>query len=308
VGFAIFACSLFTHGVFMDSIEKAQAYLKNVSLACDEKLAEHLPTVQLAPHRMHEAMRYSMFAGGKRLRPALAMAAFDAFEGQGDQIFWVTSALEMVHTFSLIHDDLPCMDDDDFRRGRPTCHRAYDEATAVLAGDALCIHAFELLARTGNIQSIVTLAKSLGTSGMIGGQIVDIESEGKSVDLATVDFIHERKTAALIEASLVMGAQVAGAEQWEIDVLQEFGRKIGLAFQVVDDVLDITASTEQLGKDAGSDLEKGKATYPALLGVEESMRRADELFNSAMACLDKLPLRKTDILRDIAVFIIHRAN
>lgn len=292
----------------MDSIVNAQEYLKRVSELTDQKLDEHLPPITQAPHRMHEAMRYSMFAGGKRLRPGLAMAAFEAFGGAGDQIFFVTSALEMVHTFSLIHDDLPCMDDDDFRRGRPTCHRAFDEATAVLAGDALCIHAYELLARTGKVEVIATLALSLGTSGMIGGQIVDIESEGKSVDLATVDFIHNRKTAALIEASLVMGAQVANAPQSEVNLLQEYGHKIGLAFQVVDDVLDLTASTEQLGKDAGSDLEKGKATYPALLGIEESMRRAQNLYQEALGCLDKLPHRNTAILRDIAAFIIHRMN
>lgn len=292
----------------MDPIQEAQDYLKLVSELTDRKLDEHLPPVTTAPHRMHEAMRYSMFAGGKRLRPALAKAAFDAFGGSGEEIFYVTSALEMVHTFSLIHDDLPCMDDDDFRRGRPTCHRAYDEATAVLAGDALCIHAYELLARTGKIEVISTLASSLGTAGMIGGQIVDIESEGKAVDLDTVDFIHNRKTAALIEASLVMGAQVAGAPAAEVAILQEYGHKIGLAFQVVDDVLDITASTEQLGKDAGSDLEKGKATYPALLGVEESMRRAQKLFEEALLCLDRLPHRETGILRSIAAFIIHRMN
>jgi geranylgeranyl diphosphate synthase type II len=292
----------------MQAVQSAVDYLKKVSELSDQRLDLHLPSAGVAPERLHEAMRYSMFAGGKRLRPALAMAAFESFGGQGDDIFYVTSALEMVHTFSLIHDDLPCMDDDDFRRGRPTCHKAYDEATAVLAGDALCIHAFELLARTGRIQVIASLAQSLGTAGMIGGQIVDIESEGKTVDLATVDFIHHRKTAALIEASLVMGAQVADAPEAELEVLREYARAIGLAFQVVDDVLDVTSTTEQLGKDAGSDVAKGKATYPALLGIEESMQRARNLYDQSLAALDRLPHRDTSILRSIAAFIIERMH
>jgi geranylgeranyl diphosphate synthase type II len=292
----------------MSSVQSAVDYLKRVSELSDRAMDQHLPADSIEPKRLHHAMRYSMFAGGKRLRPALAMAGYEAFGGTEETIFYVTSALEMVHTFSLIHDDLPCMDDDDFRRGRPTCHKAYDEATAVLAGDALCIHAFELLARTGRIQVISTLAQALGTAGMIGGQIVDIESEGKSVDLATVDFIHHRKTAALIEASLIMGAQVADAPAEELEILREYARAIGLAFQVVDDVLDCTSTTEQLGKDAGSDVERGKATYPALLGIEESMLRARQLYDQSIAALDRLPGRNTQVLRDIAAFIIERMH
>lgn len=289
----------------MDSMENAQEYLKVISAKTEEKLNEHLPPETEIPHTMHSAMRYSTFAGGKRLRPALAMAAWDVFDGKGESIYYVTSALEMFHTFSLIHDDLPCMDDDDFRRGKPTCHKKYGEAEAVLAGDALCIHAFELLARTGDVRVITTMAKSLGTAGMIGGQIVDIESEGKKVDLETVNYIHNCKTAALIEASLVVGAQAAGASDEAIVPLVDYGRNIGLAFQIVDDVLDIVQTTEQLGKDAGSDVARGKATYPALLGVEESMKRAKEHYDLAIAALEKLP-QPSPILKDIATFIIQR--
>lgn len=282
-------------------------YLKKVSVLAEQKFDLHLPPESEVPQNLHKAMRYSMFAGGKRLRPALAYAAFEAFGGKGDSIHYAMSALEMLHTFSLIHDDLPCMDDDDFRRGKPTCHKQFGEATAVLAGDALCIHAFELLAQTGNAQAIAVLAKSLGTSGMIGGQIIDIESEGKVVDLGTVDYIHYHKTAALIEASLVIGALLAGAPPKDIKAVEEFGHAIGLAFQVVDDILDIVCTTEQLGKDAGSDIENGKATYPSIIGLEESKAKALELYKSSIATLDSLSC-DTRILRAIAAFIITRVN
>lgn len=282
-------------------------YLKKVSVLAEQKFDLHLPPESEVPQNLHKAMRYSMFAGGKRLRPALAYAAFEAFGGKGDSIHYAMSALEMLHTFSLIHDDLPCMDDDDFRRGKPTCHKQFGEATAVLAGDALCIHAFELLAQTGNAQAIAVLAKSLGTSGMIGGQIIDIESEGKVVDLGTVDYIHYHKTAALIEASLVIGALLAGAPPKDIKAVEEFGHSIGLAFQVVDDILDIVCTTEQLGKDAGSDIENGKATYPSIIGLEESKAKALELYESSIATLDSLSC-DTRILRAIAAFIITRVN
>ena len=292
----------------MDSAKIASDYLQKVSELTDRKLDEHLPQDSLRPKRMHEAMRYSIFAGGKRLRPALAYATWEAFGGKDDKIFYVTSALEMLHTFSLIHDDLPCMDDDDFRRGRPTAHKQYDEATAILAGDALCIHAFELLAHTGKLEIISTVGKSLGTAGMIGGQIIDIESEGQNADLETIDFIHYHKTAALIESSLVSGAQVAGASLEEQAIVKEYGRSIGLAFQIVDDILDITSTTEALGKDVGSDVEKGKATYPSVLGLDESMKSAQNLYEISIQALDKLEGRDTEILRHIASFIITRMN
>ena len=282
-------------------------YLKKISLLAEQKFDEHLPAESEVPQNMHKAMRYSMFAGGKRLRPALAYATFSAFGGQGSAIDYAMSALEMLHTFSLIHDDLPCMDDDDFRRGKPTCHKQFGEATAVLAGDALCIHAFELLARTGNAKAIEVLARALGTSGMIGGQIVDIESEGRQVDLSTVDYIHYHKTAALIEASLVIGALLAHASEKDVKIVEEFGHTIGLAFQVVDDILDIVSTTEQLGKDAGSDLENGKATYPSIIGLEASKQKALELYHDSLSSLDQLSC-DTSVLRAIAAFIITRVN
>lgn len=285
----------------------ALEYLKRVGELAERKFDGHLPPETEVPHNLHKAMRYSMFAGGKRLRPALAYATFEAFGGKGDSIFLAMSALEMLHTFSLIHDDLPCMDDDDFRRGKPTCHKQFGEATAVLAGDALCIHAFELLARTGNAKAIEVLARSLGTSGMIGGQIIDIESEGKAVDLGTVDYIHYHKTAALIEASLVIGALLAGATPAQVTIVEEFGHSIGLAFQVVDDILDIVSTTEQLGKDAGSDIENGKATYPSVIGLEPSKQKALDLYNQSLRSLDQLT-GDTSILRAIAAFIITRVN
>lgn len=290
------------------SSQRAHDYLEKIGILVDNKLDLHLPPATDRPHRLHEAMRYSMFAGGKRLRPALCYAAWEAFNGTGDKIFLATSALEMFHTFSLIHDDLPCMDDDDMRRGRPTLHRQYDEATAVLAGDALCIHAFALLAATGVPETVGTIAEALGTYGMIGGQVTDIESEGQVVELETVEFIHNRKTAALIEASLLLGAQIAGASDREIELLRDYGRNIGLAFQVVDDVLDITSTTEELGKDAGSDTEHGKATYPAMVGVEASRIYAQELVEQALQKLDQLEQRPVQVLRDIAHFIVTRAN
>ena len=295
----------------MDSIEKlsaaAQEYLSRVAKDAEAKFDEHLPPVTDRPCRLHEAMRYSMFAGGKRLRPGLAKAAFDMFGGKGDKIWLATSALEMLHTFSLIHDDLPCVDNDDFRRGKPTSHKKFGEATAVMAGDALCIQAFELMGRAGNAKAIEVLARLLGTYGMIGGEMTDIECEGKEVNLEIVDYIHYHKTAALIEASLLVGALIAGASEGDMEIIRNYGKSIGLAFQIVDDILDIVSTTEELGKDAGSDIEKGKATYPSIVGLEKSMERAKELYEESIRALDALPY-DTQILRAIAAFIITRVK
>ncbi len=294
----------------MKNVETAitvEDYLKKTSAAVNAALEKHLPPETEQPTDLHKAVRYSIFAGGKRLRPALALAAFEACNGNGDAIWYATSALEMLHTFSLIHDDLPCMDDDDFRRGRPTSHKVFGEAIAVLAGDSLCIYAFELLAKTGNAKCIETLAKALGTHGMLGGQVVDIQSEGKKVSLETVDYIHYHKTAALIAASLVIGAQLAEADAKIIAGLESFGNKIGLAFQIVDDILDLEQTTEELGKDAGSDLEKGKATYPAVLGLVESKQAARKLIEEANAELSLLPIQ-SDFLPLLANYIITRVH
>ena len=295
----------------MQSIESeakiAQEYLARIAKDAEAKFDEHLPPIKDRPCRLHEAMRYSMFAGGKRLRPGLAKATFDMFGGKGDKIWLATSALEMLHTFSLIHDDLPCVDNDDYRRGKLTSHKKFGEATAVMAGDALCIHAFEMMGKTGNAKAIELLAHLLGTYGMIGGEMTDIECEGKTVDLEIVDYIHYHKTAALIEASLLVGAMLAKASEKDMEIIRNYGRSIGLAFQIVDDILDIVSTTEELGKDAGSDIEKGKATYPSIVGLEKSRERARELYEESIKALDGLTC-DTSILRSIAAYIITRVK
>ena len=271
----------------MENLEKesavAQEYLARVAKEAEAKFDEHLPPENVTPCRLHEAMRYSMFAGGKRLRPALVKATFDMFGGKGDKVWLATSALEMLHTFSLIHDDLPCVDNDDYRRGKLTNHKKYGESTAVMAGDALCVLAFELMGRAGDARAIET------------------------VDLETVDYIHYHKTAALIEAALQVGAMLAGADDKSIDAIRNYGRSIGLAFQIVDDILDIVSTTEELGKDAGSDIEKGKATYPSIVGLEKSRERAHELYEESLKALEGLE-GDTSILRSIAAFIITRVK
>jgi len=293
----------------VDMAKKAEAYLESSGKLTEECLRNYIPAESEIPGTLHSAMRYALLIGGKRLRPALACATYEFFGGKpSESIRLAMCALEMLHTFSLIHDDLPCMDDDDFRRGKPSTHKAYGEATAVLAGDALCIFAFELIARTGNAAVIEELAHSLGTKGMIGGQIIDIESEGKPVDLATVDYIHYHKTAALIEASLVIGALLADAKKEDLEHIREFGKGIGLVFQIVDDILDIESSTEKLGKKVGSDIKKGKATYPAVLGLEASKQKAMELYNESLSHLEKLQNKNTEILRNIAALIIERTH
>jgi geranylgeranyl diphosphate synthase type II len=280
------------------------AYLHNVVRLTEQKLEELLPPQTTYPASIHAVMRYSIFAGGKRIRPGLVMAGHEACGGSpgAEGVLLACAAIEMLHTFSLMHDDLPCMDDDDFRRGRPTAHRAFPEAIAVLGGDALCIYAFEVLARIGRIDVITEVARSLGTNGMIGGQVVDIESEGKPVDRATVEYIHNNKTMALILACVRCGALLADAPPHLLDCLTLYGQKIGLAFQVVDDILDEEGTTEQLGKDAGSDREKGKATFPAVAGMEESKRYAAELIREACAALAPLQ-EKAEMLKEIAGYI-----
>ncbi len=291
----------------IQTIVSVEEYLQQASLSVNAALEKYLPAETEAPIDLHKAVRYSIFAGGKRLRPALAMAAFEACQGEGENILLAAAALEMTHTFSLIHDDLPCMDDDDFRRGRPTNHKVFGEAIAILAGDSLLVYAFELLAKTGHPESIATLARALGTKGMLGGQVVDIQSEGKKVSLETVNYIHNHKTAALIEASLMLGAQLAGAEREVIKGFGAFGNKIGLAFQIVDDILDLEQTTEALGKDAGSDLAKGKATYPAVVGIMASKLEARQLVEDAKLELRKLSLQ-SGILEMIADYIITRVH
>ncbi len=278
----------------------------------DDALERLLPPATQPPVSIHQAMRHSVFAGGKRLRPVLCMEAGRMVAASLPAgIEELGAALEMLHTYSLIHDDLPALDNDDLRRGRPTCHKAFGEAIAILAGDALQTQAYEVLARLrcpaeARVRIIEEIARGTGTvNGMIGGQVVDLEAEHQKPDRQMIEYIHRSKTAALITASLVSGSLFAGAPEDVMAKLRSFGLKIGLAFQIVDDVLDVTQTSEQLGKTAGKDTAAEKATYPALFGVEESLRHADELAGAAIAQLDDFGNR-AETLKALARFLIER--
>jgi geranylgeranyl diphosphate synthase type II len=298
--------------------------------AADVALEELLPPATQHPSSIHQAMRHSVFAGGKRLRPILCMEAgrmiatpLVAASAGGSSaassrvgalpagIDQVGAALEMLHTYSLIHDDLPALDNDDLRRGRPTCHKAFGEAIAILAGDALQTQAYESLSQLicpaeARVAIVREIAHATGTvDGMIGGQVVDLEAEHKKPDLATLEYIHRSKTAALITASVVSGGIYAGATVSDIGHLRIYGQSIGLAFQIVDDVLDLTQTSDQLGKTAGKDAAAEKVTYPSLFGIEESLRQADALVDKACAELNEYgPAAST--LKDLARYLVER--
>ena len=290
-------------------------YLEARRALVDEALDRVLPPETTAPPTLHRAMRYSVQAGGKRLRPILVIAGAEAGGGAAEQVMETACALEMIHTYSLIHDDLPAMDNDDYRRGMPTNHKKFGEAIAILAGDALLTLAFKLIAlngaRTGDARIIAALvtdiADAAGTDGMVGGQVVDIESEGKKVDAETIDYIHTHKTAALIRASLVAGARIAGAGPRPLAAIVACGEALGLAFQIVDDILDVEGSTEQLGKTAGKDAQQQKATYPAYHGLPASRARARALIDQAKSALAPLGDRAEPI-RALADFIFERRS
>ncbi|HXM12485.1 MAG TPA: farnesyl diphosphate synthase [Terriglobales bacterium] len=281
--------------------------------AADAALEQLLPPATQHPTSIHQAMRHSVFAGGKRLRPILCMEAgrMIAAGSLPAGIEQVGAALEMLHTYSLIHDDLPALDNDDLRRGRPTSHKVFGEAIAILAGDALQTQAYEVLAQlTGPAEARVSIigeiAHATGTiDGMIGGQVVDLEAEHKKPDLATLEYIHRSKTAALIAASVVSGGLYAGATTADIAHLRTYGESIGLAFQIVDDVLDLTQTSEQLGKTAGKDAAAEKATYPALFGIEESLHKADALVDQACAELNQYGAAGAT-LKDLARYLVER--
>lgn len=284
-------------------------YLKKVVDLTDSTLEKLLPNEKAEPNSIHTLMRYVIFAGGKRVRPCLVLATHEACGGDfaNKDAAYAGAAIEMLHTFSLIHDDLPCMDDDDFRRGKPTAHKAFNEALAVLGGDALCIFAFEILSKIGRIEIINEISSALGTYGMIGGQVVDIESEGKPVSKETVKYIHKNKTAALIEASVKTGALLANAPAEVIKKLSSYGSHIGLLFQVIDDILDEESTTETLGKDAGSDRARGKATFPSVYGIEESKKYAKRLLKEAQEDIKFLGDRG-NILNMLAEYILIRVS
>jgi geranylgeranyl diphosphate synthase, type II len=280
--------------------------------SADRALERLLPPGTQHPPSIHQAMRHSVFAGGKRLRPILCMEAGRMIAGAlPDGIEEVGAALEMLHTYSLIHDDLPALDNDDLRRGRPTSHKVFGEAIAILAGDALQTQAYEVLAQLrcsaeSTVAIIREIAHGTGTiDGMIGGQVADLEAEHTQASLETLEYIHRSKTAALITASVVSGGLYAGAAGAQIARLRGYGQSIGLAFQIVDDVLDVTQTSEQLGKTAGKDTAAEKTTYPALFGIDESLRKADALVDRACAELNEFgPGAST--LKDLARFLIER--
>ncbi|HXE90439.1 MAG TPA: farnesyl diphosphate synthase [Terriglobales bacterium] len=278
----------------------------------DAALERLLPAAETPPASIHRAMRHSVFAGGKRLRPILAMEAAQLICGSLPAgIEDLGSALEMLHTYSLVHDDLPALDNDDLRRGRPTCHKAFGEATAILAGDALQTTAYQVLARLAcpadrRVRIIEEIAVATGTvNGMIGGQVMDLEAERTRPDARTLETIHRSKTGALITASIVTGGLFAGASDAQVARLREFGRSIGLAFQIADDVLDVTQSSEQLGKTAGKDTATEKATYPGLYGVELSVEMARRLVDEACGALDSFGDRAAT-LKALARFLVER--
>lgn len=284
-------------------------YLEKTKHFVDGLLLRYLPGENEPPQLLHDAMRYSVMAGGKRLRPILACTAYEYCGGnpEGDDlpIHRAMAALEMVHTYSLIHDDLPCMDDDDLRRGMPTCHKKFGEAVAVLAGDALHDIAFELMASTGSTETVSELAKAIGTAGMLGGQMADIQAEGRDVSRDEIVDIHRRKTGALIRCSVRVGAILAGADDQLLKKLSDYGEKVGLAFQIIDDILDIEGDPQLLGKKVGSDSRKHKATYPGAVGLEKAHEDAARLIEQATAVFD---VAEENMLKHLAAFIGQRKN
>lgn len=280
----------------------------------DAALERLLPAANTRPTSIHQAMRHSVFAGGKRIRPILCMEAGRAVAGSlPASIEELGAALEMLHTYSLIHDDLPALDNDDLRRGRPTCHKVYGEAIAILAGDALQTQAYEVLSRLrcsaeARVKIIEEIAHDTGTvNGMIGGQVVDLEAERTKPDAETLEYIHRSKTAALITASVITGGIYAGADPKQVANLRLFGQAIGLAFQIVDDILDVTQTSEQLGKTAGKDLASEKATYPALFGLEESRKKARSLLEDAYQAVQNLGA-KGETMKELARYLIERES
>ena len=289
-------------------------YFKQKAALVDEWLNRLLPSETETPSTIHRAMRYSVFAGGKRLRPILAITTGEIFGAQERHLLPAACALEMIHTYSLIHDDLPAMDDDDLRRGRPTNHIVFGEAMAILAGDALLTQAFRVLAEyeissvEKKVQVIAEVARAAGTTdALIGGQVLDLQSEGKSVTGPQLERIHRAKTGALIRCAVRIGAIIGGARDDELKALTEYGEKAGLAFQVADDLLDETATSEELGKTAGKDVASQKATYTALYGIDSAKEMAGRLCQEAISAARNTKLN-TKLLEEIARFIVERKS
>jgi geranylgeranyl diphosphate synthase type II len=291
-----------------------RSFFELVRPAIDSSLAQLLPDESVSPSEIHSAMRYSVLAGGKRLRPALCIASYGIFHEDYQPILPIACALELAHTYSLIHDDLPAMDDDDYRRGMLSCHKKFGEAMAILAGDALLTLTFETIAGCPHFDdsrlnaAILRLSRALGTrDGMIAGQVLDLAAEGQVLTAEQLEAIHRSKTGALLSTSVWIGAWLAGAEPPQLDSLVRFGERIGLAFQIIDDVLDLTESRETLGKTAGKDRERRKATYPALLGIERSRRLVRELTDQAREAVASLGPR-ADLLIGISEYLETRGH
>jgi len=291
------------------------AYLATRRQLVDAALEHALPSEDVPPTTVHRAMRYSVFAGGKRLRPILVIAGAEAVGATAETVMPTACALEMIHTYSLIHDDLPAMDDDDYRRGRLTNHKVFGDAMAILAGDGLLTMAFRLVAENAAlvddpravVDAVAEIADAAGTHGMVGGQVVDIESEGKSVTPETLEYIHLHKTAALIRGALRVGARLGGGSAAAVDAITLAGDRLGLAFQIVDDILDVEGNLAELGKTAGSDVRKRKATYPAIHGIDTSYVKARELIAVSVAALAPLGA-PADPIRALCQFVLERRS
>lgn len=292
----------------------AKEYLAECKKFIDESVPRYLPEKTAYPGSIHESMHYSLFAGGKRLRPCLLIAAAEAVGGSRYDVLPFAIATEFLHTYTLIHDDLPALDNDSLRRGKPTNHKVFGEAIAILAGDALLTQAFVLMTDSLGMASIPQknllrashdMARALSSTGVIGGQVVDLESEGKPVDAETLEYIHIYKTGFFFKSCVRCGAILSQATVSQVKALSSFGAHIGLAFQIIDDILDITGDRETLGKDIGSDIENEKATYPAFFGMEKSKAKAEELVDQAIVCLENFDERANP-LREIARFFIQR--
>ena len=285
-------------------------YLKARQQEVDRALDRFLPKESTRPSTIHKAMRYSLFAGGKRLRPILCLAAAESCGGLTSSAIPLACAVECIHTYSLIHDDLPSMDNDDFRRGRPTCHKVFGDAIAVLAGDALLTIAFEIAAEAEawpryDLRAIRELAVAAGSQRLIAGQVADLEGEGKRINRVQLRYIHENKTSALLRTSIRLGAMSANATPTQLSALSDFGFALGLAFQVIDDILDVTQTSEKLGKSAGKDAAAHKATYPSVLGLEKSRAEAGRLTRQAHDALSPLG-KRADTLHVLANYLLER--
>lgn len=298
-------------------VNSLKTYLESKKFLVEQWIDENFPKGRGPGRRVFEASFYSLKAGGKRLRPILCLMGYELFKEDSEKILPFACGLECIHTYSLIHDDLPCMDDDDFRRGKPSCHKAFDEATAILAGDGLLTLAFEwfthpklrkALPAEALLKAIHLVSKAVGLRGMVGGQMADLLAEGKKGSLERLNWIHTHKTVLFMEASLVSGALLAEAPNGDLKVLSEFGKKLGLLFQIVDDLLDIIGDEKTLGKPIKSDLKKNKLTYPSLFGIEKTKELAEKTTEEALQVLKKLSHRDINLLQELTIYLSMRVN